>query len=408
MKKTILAMVALSLVLVFPCMAQRVKQLSAESGAAKFSYPATLKVNEIQVLGTHNSYARPVDTALLNYVDPLLARVMGGFVSSMKPAEKAQYEENHPQMLKMSEMLAYDHPTYEAQLNAGLRSLEMDVYADPTGNRFSKPAGYEALKKMGKTNLAPYDTTDLAKPGLKVMHIADLDFRTHYPTFKLALKALKTWSDAHPKHVPIFIMIEAKDRGIPIFPGAAQVLAFDEKAYEELDNDIFSILGKDKIITPDVVRGNYATLEAGILAKNWPLLSNSLGKFVFMLLPSAGGFSLNTPYVKNRPSLEGRAMFVQSVPGQAHAGFLLLDNATMRQTEIQDAVKKGYLVRTRADIDTYEAKINDKTRAEAAFKSGAQVVSTDFFKPGNFYKTTYVVALPGAKPARINPVNSIK
>ena len=65
-----------------------------------------------------------------------------------------------------------------------------------------------------------------------------------------------------------------------------------------------------------------------------------------------------------------------------------------------------HLVRTRSDIDTYEAKINDKTRAQAAFESGAQVVSTDYFKPGNGYKTAYFVALPEGKPARINPVNA--
>jgi hypothetical protein len=41
-------------------------------------FPANLKINEIQVLGTHYSYAQPVDTAL-NYIDPILERVMGGF-----------------------------------------------------------------------------------------------------------------------------------------------------------------------------------------------------------------------------------------------------------------------------------------------------------------------------------------
>jgi hypothetical protein len=408
MKHLISIGLALLLFLGFACNSNLSKSLQAEGQNAKLTFPASLKVNEIQVLGTHNSYARPVDTAVLNLVDPILEKVMGGFLTNMKPAEKAAYEENHPHNLKMSEMLSYNHPNFQEQLNAGMRSLEIDVYNDPQGNLFSHPAAYAVLAKKGKTNLASYDTTDLSKPGLKVLHIADLDFRTHYPTFRLALKALKSWSDANPKHVPIFIMIEAKDRGIPILPGSAKVLPFDEQAYTELDNDIFTILGKDKIITPDVVRGNYPTLEAGILAKNWPLLSQSLGKFVFMLLPSAGGFSLDTPYLKGRPSLEGRAMFVQSMPGQPHAGFLLLDNALLRKNEIQDAVKKGYLVRSRSDIDTYEAKVNDKTRAQAAFESGAQVISTDYFKLGNAYKTDYFIVLPGAQAARINPVNGVE
>jgi len=52
--------------------------------------------------------------------------------------------------------------------------------------------------------------------------------------------------------------------------------------------------------------------------------------------------------------------------------------------------------------------INDHSRANAAFKSGAQIISTDFFRPGNGYNTTYYIQLPGGKPARPNPVNSKK
>jgi hypothetical protein len=80
----------------------------------------------------------------------------------------------------------------------------------------------------------------------------------------------------------------------------------------------------------------------------------------------------------------------------------------MRKNKIQDAVKKDYLVRTRSDIDTYEAKVNDKARSLAAFESGALVVSTDYFKPRNGYKTDYYIVLPGAQPARINPLNGSK
>ena len=406
MKYIIYSLLLLSLFTLVACNQNLNKTITAESQDAAFTFPAYLKVNAIQVLGTHNSYAKPVETAVLNYVDPILEKLMAGYAASLKAEEKAKYEEYHPYNLKMSEALAYNHPNFEEQLNAGMRSLEIDVYHDPTGNHFNQPAAYALLQKKGKTNLAPYDTTDLSKPGFKVMHIADLDFRTHYTTFQSALQALKTWSVAHPKHIPIFIMIESKDRGIPIFPNAAKVLPFDEQAYDALDKMIFDVLGKENIITPDVVRGKYPTLEAGILANNWPLLSESLGKFVFMLLPTAAGLGNDNDYIKNRPSLEGRAMFVQSNPGQSFAGFLLLDNALMRKTEIQDYVKKGYLVRTRADIDTYEAKVNDLSRAKAAFESGAQVVSTDFFRKGNAYGTDYVVKLPSNGVARISPVQN--
>ena len=95
-------------------------------------------------------------------------------------------------------------------------------------------------------------------------------------------------------------------------------------------------------------------------------------------------------------------------PGQSFAAFLLLDNAQMRGGEIQQRVKQGYLVRARADIETYEAKVNDLSRATGAFASGAQIVSTDFYKPGNTYGTPYVVKLPGGGTWRCNPVNAPK
>lgn len=247
----------------------------------------------------------------------------------------------------------------------------------------------------------------LSKPGFKVFHIADFDFRSHYPTLKDALIELKNWSAENPNHVPIFIQLEAKDSGMPIFENSTEVLKYDSAAYAELDEEIIHILGRENLITPDDVRGAYNTLEEAVLAKNWPLLKDSRGKFIFLMLPTTGGGIGETLYLKGTPNLEGRAMFIQSQPGQNHAAFVLKDNSLMREDEIKKLVEKGYLVRTRSDIETYEAKINDYKRAEAAFRSGAQIVSTDYFRPGNNYGTDYFVKLPnGKKAARCNPINA--
>lgn len=101
-------------------------------------------------------------------------------------------------------------------------------------------------------------------------------------------------------------------------------------------------------------------------------------------------------------------MFMQSTPNDDYAAFFLLDNAIVRQEDIKKYVNMGYMVRTRSDIETYEAKVNDYTRTKAAFDSGAQVISTDFYKKGNGYGTGYVVKLPGGGVARLNPVNAPK
>ena len=114
----------------------------------------------------------------------------------------------------------------------------------------------EVLKAKGVTDLASFNTKGMDQPGFKVLHMADIDFRTHYPTLKDALTALKTWSDQHPGHTPVFMMIEAKDSGFPILENSTKVLPFDQKAYDELDEEIVKYLGKDKIITPKEVQGS--------------------------------------------------------------------------------------------------------------------------------------------------------
>lgn len=370
--------------------------------------PKDLRINQIQVLGTHNSYAEPVDPNLLDYVSKIIDKSKTTVFDSMDKEQLEFFKEYHPNDISFKESLKYDHPSFDIQLDNGLRSLELDVYYDSTGNRYTNPAGYQYLKSMGVKDLSNHNTTGLDKPGFKVLHMADVDFRSKYPTLKLALQSIKDWSDKNSDHIPLFIMIEAKDMNWPLFENATQVLKYDELAFDLLDKEIVDVIGRDKLITPDDLRGDYSSLKQAIENNNWPLVSQSRGKMIFMLLPSTGGANQKeSVYVKNRPNLEGRIMFVQSKESDSYGCFLLLDNAIVRQEDIKKYVLKGYLVRTRSDIDTYEAKVNDYTRAKAAFSSGAQVISTDFFsKDYNPYQSGYFVEMPGElKQVRINPVN---
>ena len=151
------------------------------------------------------------------------------------------------------------------------------------------------------------------------------------------------------------------------------------------------------------MRGAHATLNEAIRAGAWPTLKSARGKIVILMI-TATGEAATRGYLEGHPSLKGRMAFVRAEPGQDHAAFLMFDNALVRADDIKTYVRQGYIVRTRSDIETYEAKINDMTRANAAFASGAQVVSTDFEHPGNAYGTPYVVKLPGGGVARRNPV----
>ena len=372
--------------------------------AAQDRAPA-LRLNQIQVVGTHNSYSQGIDPRLMAMAEAVVGPKLLARASSLTGAAKAAALEYHPNPGTITQGLNYRYTSLAAQLDAGMRSLEIDINNDPEGGRYAHPAGYAALKAKGTADPLPLDGTDMDKPGLKVFHIADFDVRSSCNLFRTCLGQLRAWSDAHPDHEPIFILVEAKSDPLPIFPGSTKPLPFDAKAFAEMDASIYDVIGRDHLVTPDAVRGNYPTLEAGVRAHHWPTLQASRGKFVFLLLTALDPIAL-AAYHEGHPNLEGRAAFLRASPGDSYAAFLLMDNATMRAREIPALVKQGYLVRARADIETYEARINDPARANQAFRSGAQIVSTDFYKPGNGYGTPYVVRLPGGGAARCNPVNA--
>jgi hypothetical protein len=74
------------------------------------------------------------------------------------------------------------------------------------------------------------------------------------------------------------------------------------------------------------------------------------------------------------------------------------------QERIKTLVKAGYLVRTRADADTKEAREGDYARFEAALSSGAQFISTDYYMEDKDLGTNYKIQLPGGNIARCNSI----
>lgn len=375
--------------------------VSAGGAPEAAGIPDSTPINRIQVLGTHNSYSQGVDPKVIALIEKALPD-MDRMMAEMPADKRAEFRMAHPNPVRFSEMLNYRHPSLAEQLDLGVRALEIDVNADPEGGAYADPAAYRILRAQGVTDLLPFDPAPLKAPGIKVLHMPDVDFRSSCPTLRQCLSEMKTWSDAHPGHVPIFVMIEAKVQSLALLPGSVTPPPFTDATYDEIDRTITDVIGRAHVITPDDVRGSYPTLEKAVLAGNWPTLGAARGKFLFQLI-TATGHEGASAYLNGHPGLKGRIAFLDSQPGQDYAAFILDDNALARGREIREEVRKGYMVRSRSDIETWEAKANDMTRAQAAFASGAQIVSTDFEKPGNAYGTPYVVRLPGGAAARIAP-----
>jgi len=343
--------------------------LRAQSPADRF------RLNQIQVLGSHNSYKKAIDPALFK------------ILTKADPKAYASLE--------------YSHLTFAEQLDLGMRKLEIDVVYDPKGGLYAHPLGLRMMQESGATGIPPYDPEEqMLRPGLKVIHVPDIDFRSQAYTFREALKQIREWSNAHPNHVPIAITMNAKDNGVDL-PNAIKPLPFDAAAFDAWDAEIREMLPPSKLLTPDDVRGNHPTLESAVLAHDWPTLGKSRGRFLFVL--DETGEKLET-YVKSHPSLKGRVMFVNAVEGRPEAAFRIVNDPIESFHYIQKLVKDGYIVRTRADADTVKARTGDYSRMQAAFESGAQFVSTDYYRPNPDFRTGYQVKLPGGKPARWNPI----
>lgn len=326
------------------------------------------RLNDTQVIGSHNSYKSSMPLPILEYL------------RKVNPAAAASLE--------------YDHLPLSQQLDLGLRNLELDVFHDPQGGRYAKPKGLSMLPDPES-----YDPKgELLEPGLKLFHVQDLDFQSHHLLFKNALLELKNWSNQHPDHHPVFVLINAKDGAVPM---TISPLSFTGTALDSIDLEVRTHLGMDKLITPDLVRGTYGSLEAAVLAGNWPNLDAVRGKFLFVLDESEEKIRR---YLTQKPELKNAVLFVNLKEGNPEAGFRIINDPITNETYIQDLVRKGYIIRTRADSDTKEARSGDYTKFEKAKASGAQVISTDYYIPSRLFPSEYSVSFGNGSFERQNPV----
>jgi Phosphoinositide phospholipase C, Ca2+-dependent len=314
--------------------------LAAVSGAAQGAganrLDTTLRINQVQVLATHNSY---------------------------------HIEQDAP--IQSSPTTQYTHPPLDQQLDLGVRGFEIDVTNPPDGS-------------------------------FPVLHTPVVDATSNCTPLAQCLQVTRTWSEAHPGHVPIFILIEPKNDDID-FVIDPTLRRFDAPGLDQLDAVVRSSLGR-QLITPDSVRGTAKTLRGAVLGRRgWPSLAKTRGKILVAL--NTGG-AIRRAFLQGHPSLERRAMFVTADEQSPAAAVIKMDDPD--EARIQALVKQGFIVRTRSDADLVEARNHDTSRRDIALRSGAQIVSTDFEVAVPAIGGDYVVQIPGGTPARCNPVNAPK
>jgi hypothetical protein len=335
------------------------------------------KITEIQLVGTHNSYH-----------------------SGISPNEMANLRKLNP---AAADSLDYRHPSLETQLNDGVRQLEIDIYGDTKGGLFAHPLGPALAAKAGLPADPPFDALELmSKAGFKVLHVQDIDYRSNCEPFTNCLTIIRNWSQAHPGHLPIFVLVENKD-GQPRLEGGAVPEPLTAETFDALDSEIRSVFRPVEMITPDMVRRDHKTLNEAVLTDGWPTLDKARGKVIFLLDQRRVG----PLYTKGHPSLEGRVLFTNAAPGTPDAAFTECNDSVRDPALVPGLIRQGYLVRTMTDPGAAGVRANDTARRDASIRSGAQILSTDY--PAGEAATSgyFVTVRPEGETrpnARCNPV----
>ena len=346
-------------------------------GAAGVGHDNQVRINQIQTVGTHNS-----------------------FHVEITDQEKAIREQAQPGSGTGGE--EYSHAPIQQQLDGQkVRQLEFDLAQDPDGGRFTNPV----LRQI--SGEGAWNPDVMNKPGIKVLHEEYVDFHTNCLTFVDCLKQVKDWSDKNPNAVPITILLQFDQGNGPNFPGhpTQPMLPWTHDSFINAEQEVLSVFPRDRVVTPDDVRHDGMTLRESVLKYGWPTLRDARGKVMFAM------DNLRPEYLQdNDPSLAGRLFFTnaQDNGDKPDAAFMIRDEAPQLHDTIIDLVKQGFMIRTRADAPTGEARSGDTTRREAALTSGAQLVSTDYPVPGMAarFGSGYYASLPGDTVARCNPINA--
>lgn len=334
---------------------------------------ADLRMNQVQTVGTHNSYHRAPPSWLLNLASTFIADA----------AQAAEWK--------------YTHSSVADQLeHENVRQFEFDIYADSEGGRFARPA----LRLLGAPFNGPHTQPEMDEPGFKVLHVADLDFLSTCWTFVSCIQQVETWSSSHPGHLPVMILVEAKGYSDAPEVIATEIEPIDAAALDAIDAEIRSVFDEDRLLTPDDIRGSYPDVRTATQAEGWPRLGDVAGRVMFVL-DQAGQAGT---YATGHPGLAGRVMFTNTTS----SGFRNLWNTT-NEASIRNAVEDGYLVRARAGQNQAVTAIRgDTVGREAALDGGAHWVSTDFPASGPAladFGIDYFVTIPGGGVARCNPVS---
>lgn len=267
----------------------------------------------------------------------------------------------------------YTQPPLTAQFNLGVRQLELDLHLRVGG-------------------------------GFEVFHLPRVDEQTTCRRFVDCLAEVRTWSAAHPCHAPILIWLEPKDEDLDVLDPT--LASFLDK-HEQMEAEILSVWPRERIFTPDDLRGAHATLPEAIAAEGWPTLGALRGKVVFSMLDSSNH---RAAYLGLTPGdagqvLTGRLLFVGADDvSDPFAALFKINDAAGEAARVQAVTDAGFMVTSNTG-STEDAQVVPEAgrpgepawaHFDASLSAAPHCFSSDFVVPHP--ETGFVTVLPGGSP----------
>jgi len=226
----------------------------------------------------------------------------------------------------------------------------------------------------------------------KVFHFERLDQNTTCETLEACLESMKNWSDQHPFHHPLLVLLEVKD-----------IERSSSGAVDEIERLLTEVWGENRLLTPRLVQRQYSTLRTGLETEGWPSLGEVRGRLLAVL--HEGG-ALRDALIESEDGLRSRLLFPDAYGdlNAPYAAYHSINDPIASFEHIQQVVNAGHLVRTRSDVDGIQLRDLDYTRGEQALLSGAHWISTDYPRPPQ--EAEYGFVIPEGTPSRCNPLTA--
>jgi len=143
----------------------------------------------------------------------------------------------------------YRHIAIDRQAaEQGIRHFDFDLSADRVGGDYLQPMNAESF----------------------------IDDVSHCGDLYGCLWELRDWSDAHPDHPMVVVLIGEALVHVDLMPHLHRQL-------DVLEYTIIFTLGRERIYTPDDMRRGFPSLRAAIDGAGWPTVDETRGKVLFAL-----------------------------------------------------------------------------------------------------------------------------